>query len=113
MTPRRAYEIASQWGSFNAIGDPGACFYSFPVNDGRPVDAAHRAECLAYLETRLLPYLAHESEIHRPETIRGREVRRDRRELLALWRWFKSAPDAGGNRPVDMRPAIPTEGVPT
>lgn len=48
MTPEYAYKIASQWGSFMSAGDPGACFYSFHSNDGRPVDETHRMACLRY-----------------------------------------------------------------
>ncbi len=55
MTREQAYIVASQWGSFMSSGDPGACLYSFRFNDGRPVSEQHRAQCLAYLESDLLP----------------------------------------------------------
>lgn len=48
MTPKRAYEIASQWGSYMTGGDPGAVFYSFPINDGRPQNEDHRKQLIAY-----------------------------------------------------------------
>jgi hypothetical protein len=55
LAPSAAYSIASQWGSYISSGDPGACFYGFPVGDGRPADEAHRTRCLAYLDTDLIP----------------------------------------------------------
>lgn len=48
ISKERAYAIASSWGSYVRQGDPGACFYGFPLNDGRPVDEAHRTACLIY-----------------------------------------------------------------
>lgn len=45
---RRAYLIASDYGSFLHAGDPGACFYGFRFNDGRPDSEQHRAKCIAY-----------------------------------------------------------------
>jgi hypothetical protein len=48
LTPKQAYDLASQWGSYMRAGDPGACFYGFHVDDGRPVREAHRRQCLAY-----------------------------------------------------------------
>lgn len=50
MSPSRAYIIASQWGSYMHAGDPGACFYGFRFNDGRPQSEAHRRACIAYAE---------------------------------------------------------------
>ena len=50
ISPATAYEIASQWGSLIRNGDPGAVFYSFPVNDARPQDEAHRAALIAYTD---------------------------------------------------------------
>lgn len=53
LTPRQAYEIASQWGSLVRSGDPGAVFYTFRPNDARPDSEPHRRQCLAYLATLL------------------------------------------------------------
>jgi len=50
ITKDEAYSIASSWGSYMTSGDPGAVFYSFPVGDASPVDAAHKAALLAYTE---------------------------------------------------------------
>lgn len=47
---RKAYEVASQWGSYMHAGDPGAAFYGFHPNDGRPQDERHRGACLAYCQ---------------------------------------------------------------
>lgn len=53
MTPAKAYDIASNWGSYMTAGDPGACFYGFRFGDGRPVSEAHRVDCLTYARTLL------------------------------------------------------------
>lgn len=50
MTPAKAYEIASQWGSAMHAGDPGSVFYSFPVADGRPQNEDHRKMLLNYTD---------------------------------------------------------------
>ena len=57
MTPAKAYDVASNWGSFVHNGDEGRCFYGFHFQDGRPVSEAHRKACLDYLDTDLLPML--------------------------------------------------------
>lgn len=51
LTPSRAYEIASDFGSYMRAGDPGAVFYSFRVNDARPTSEQHRAQALTYCES--------------------------------------------------------------
>jgi len=51
LTKAKAYTIASEWGSYLHSSDPGACMYGFRAGDGRPVSEAHRAQCLAYLDT--------------------------------------------------------------
>lgn len=51
ITKERAYAIASSWGSYMHNTDPGACFYSFKLNDGRPITEKHRTECLRYAAT--------------------------------------------------------------
>jgi len=53
LSPREAYEIASQWGSYMTSGDPGAVFYSFRTNDAQPQGERHRAQLLAYTESLL------------------------------------------------------------
>ncbi len=47
MSPRKAFEVASQWADAAA----GACFYNFHAFDARPQSEDHRAECLAYLKS--------------------------------------------------------------
>lgn len=53
ISPAGAYAIASQWGSYVKAGDPGAIFYSFPVNDARPQSEDHRVACILYTDTLL------------------------------------------------------------
>lgn len=48
MNRRQAYQVASQWGSYMRSGDPGACFYGFKPDDGRPQTETHRQQCIAY-----------------------------------------------------------------
>lgn len=54
INPKRAYAIASQWGSYLSVGDVGACFYGFHFDDGRPVSEAHRKACESYTARLLL-----------------------------------------------------------
>jgi hypothetical protein len=54
LTPREAYALASDYGSFIRAGDPGACFYGFHFNDGRPVSETHRQQCLRYVRRLLV-----------------------------------------------------------
>lgn len=54
LTAVEAYAIASEWGSYLNSSDPGACFYSFYINDARPQDETHRALCLAYIDGHCL-----------------------------------------------------------
>lgn len=76
LTPAAAYRIASDWGSYLHNSDPGACFYAFHKDDGRPVSEEHRAQCLRYASDLF-----------------GRvETKAAKRELAALERWFSSAP---------------------
>lgn len=93
MTPKQAYETASQWGSYIKAGDPGACFYAFRLNDGRPVDEAHRSACVAY--TRDLIKLVHR-DIQKASTKAERtELGGDLAELEHLLSWFKQCGLAG------------------
>lgn len=52
ITKERAFALASQWGSFQHATDPGACMYAFHAGDGRPLDEAHRMQCLVWLRSR-------------------------------------------------------------
>lgn len=78
LTPKQAYEIASQWGSYMNASDPGAIFYSFHVDDGRPNDEAHRQALK-------------DAVVDRVERLWGTthpEGLKDGRELLNLWRFW-------------------------
>lgn len=80
MDAYRAYEVASNWGSYLYAGDPGACFYGFRFNDGRPATEHHRALCITHLDKDLLPLV-------------GRVYGdKDRQELEELRAWFETAP---------------------
>lgn len=81
ISAMKAYQIASQWGSYMESGDPGACFYGFPVNDGRPQDQEHRHACLNYIENLLNKEMRTKSA---------------KRELLQLERWFLYCQDQQG-----------------
>jgi hypothetical protein len=48
ITRERAFEIASQWGSYISVGDLGACFYSFYLNDATPTNPTHQQACIEY-----------------------------------------------------------------
>jgi hypothetical protein len=82
LSALKAFEVASQWGSLVRNGDPGAVFYTFPLNDARPLNEAHRAQCLDY--TRQL--IAEQGE--------GDAA--DRSELEALAEFFAAAPLGDG-----------------
>jgi hypothetical protein len=53
MNSEEAYQIASLWGSYLHSGDPGTCFYCFYSDDATPVNAAHKAQCIAHTKTRI------------------------------------------------------------
>jgi hypothetical protein len=76
LTPAAAYAIASCWGSYLHSADPGACLYGFRAGDGRPASEPHRAQCLRYVT----------------DLINRVETKAAKRELVALERWFLSAP---------------------
>lgn len=80
ITAKTAARIASLWGSMMTAGDPGACFYGFHIDDGRPQDEAHRQACIAYTESLLKDERADESE---PGNVA---------ELESLLEWFKGCP---------------------
>jgi hypothetical protein len=92
MTPHQAYVIASQWGSYINTGDPGACFYGFKFNDGRPKDELNRGLCLAYTQS-LIAKVSHRIK-HEPEYLKRYRVlaqyRRDLKDLEALLSWFNT-----------------------
>jgi hypothetical protein len=80
MSPREAYELASQWGSYMRDGDPGAVFYSFSASDATPNGPEHRAQLLTYTESLLaLPDLDAD----------------DRADLEKLKLFFERYPDSG------------------
>lgn len=79
ISPRAAYAIASQWGSYMTSGDPGAVFYSFKSGDATPTGPAHRAQLIAYTETCL-------SEADNDA---------DKADLADLLAFFKAFPDTG------------------
>lgn len=94
LTPSEAFEIASQWGSYMRDGDPGAIFYSFPLNDARPQGDDHRAACLAYTDDLLSGLKADDVE--------------DLAELTALRAFFATVRDTNGKPP--LLDLAPTEG---
>ncbi len=89
ITAAKAYEIASSWGSYNTAGDPGACFYSFPVDDGRPVDEDHRKACIAYGEDCLV--IAQGYVDKGVENVPGGDTTQDRDDLQDLIAFFRGA----------------------
>jgi hypothetical protein len=78
ISPREAYDIASQWGSYISAGDPGAVFYSFPTGDATPQGPDHRAQLIAYTESCL-------------KEAKGA----DKAELESLLQFFRDMPDSG------------------
>lgn len=76
MTPKRAFKIATQHGSYVYNGDPGACFYAFHFDDGRPVSEAHRKMCVDRCEA-MIPVF---------EDALQASCARDMRDLAAYWR---------------------------
>ena len=65
MTPRRAFRLASGYGSYLRAGDPGASMYAFFFDDGRPVSEDHRAAVLRWLERQ-----RDETEVERRDRLR-------------------------------------------
>lgn len=86
MMPAQAYAIASQWGSYINAGDPGAVFYTFPVNDARPQSEAHRAQLQDYAVTLALKRINGV-----PLSELTPDVAADIRELRALHDFFATA----------------------
>lgn len=85
INKQRAYEIASQWGSYISSGDPGACFYGFKVADGRPQNQEHRHDCLNYIDNLL-------NSPERKKPLSNGNIK----ELKSLERWFLYCPDVNG-----------------
>lgn len=93
IRPDRAQQIAAQWGSLVRSGDPGACFYGFPIDgrgrgDGRPADEEHRAACLAYCADNIRQ-VRQALWDGTAESYGWAKV--DLHELLALRRFFRGA----------------------
>lgn len=80
MTPREAYELASQWGSYMRDGDPGAVFYTFS-DDATPQGPEHRKALLAYTESLLADPRVDDAD--------------DRAGLEKLKAFFERYPDSG------------------
>lgn len=87
MNAERAFDLASSWGSYMHAGDPGACFYGFALNDGRPASPLHRSLCLNYTFD-----LIKELRDDRPEEKLDAEEAADLAELRELWDWFATCP---------------------
>jgi hypothetical protein len=83
ISPIEAYLIASEWGSFIHNGDPGAVFYTFPINDGRPQSEAHRQLLMDYCFD-----LIKELRDDLPEEELDDEARADIEQLRDLWQFF-------------------------
>jgi hypothetical protein len=94
LTPAAAYAIASQWGSYQHAGDPGASFYAFRKDDGRPVSEEHRAQCLRYLDREcwVAAQLAIENARAWRDAARVASAERDLADLRRLKLWFRTAP---------------------
>lgn len=93
LTAERAYEVASQWGSYIHATDIGACFYGFFLKDGRPVSEEHRTACLAYTIALLEAVRARRARFFEVRhTAHGAEQYRDAlqsaAELVDLFLWF-------------------------
>jgi hypothetical protein len=95
LTPAQAFAIASQWGSLIRSGDPGAVFYTFPLNDARPLSEDHRRQCVAYCESLL----------DGPPRYETHNDIMDRAELCALLDFFKESPLGDGTE----KPIAPNE----
>ena len=97
MTKQEAYKIASSWGSYMREGDPGACFYSFPVDDGRPESEEHRTRCLAYLDSDLIPHAKRDEarlfrDRHGIDAAAYAKASADLAELKRLRQYYMTAP---------------------
>lgn len=87
ITPERAYEIASQWGSYISAGDNGVPFVSFPRGDGTPVSPGHQEACINYT----IHLLANAQEV-------------DRSDLIALLYFFDQTAPRDLPTPADPNP---------
>lgn len=93
LAPEEAYAIASQWGSLVSSGDPGAIFYTFPVDDARPQNSEHRKALVEY--TRQCKLIAEERvadfDAASPEEQEGwawGDPHKDRDDLIRLEAFF-------------------------
>lgn len=91
MTKEQAYALASQWGSYMNDSDPGACFYAFHTNDGRPQDEDHRAQCIAHTDACINLFAGKKL---------GRVRLTEKLELQALRRFFVETPLRAENQNV-------------
>lgn len=92
LTKEQAYDIASQYGSLIRAGDPGACFYRFRFNDGRPATEAHREECLAYAESLEKDFAGRHWTAQDDETDEeAAEIAQDVDNLRALLEFFRAS----------------------
>lgn len=96
LTPRQAYRIASQWGSYMHAGDPGACFCAFHLDDARPVSERHRKACLSWIKFSCLPATWDSVELNRAGVSGPRRpltiLTKDLRQLHQLRAFFLAAP---------------------
>lgn len=94
LTPAAAYAIASQWGSYRTAGDPGACFYAFRKDDGRPASEEHRAQCIRYLDREcwVAAQLGIENARAWRDAPRLAAAESNMEALRQLKAWFRAAP---------------------
>lgn len=93
MTKEQAYALASQWGSYMNDSDPGACFYAFHANNGRPQDEEHRAQCLEH--ARSCEKIAHGRHwtLQADETdLETEQIAQDVDDLRELIAFFETTP---------------------
>lgn len=85
LTSEEAFAIASRWGSLVQSSDPGAVFYTFPVNDARVVSEEHREKLIAYTKECLA--IAEANKDPKPPN-----TPKDAEELRALLHYFETVP---------------------
>jgi hypothetical protein len=99
---KRAYAIAVAHGSYIHATDPGACFYAFKPNDGRPANEAHRKECLLWLAYCLqsAKNRLHSTRNNPRRQSDAMDARADIADLKWLQEWFEGCPLADLSGPV-------------
>jgi hypothetical protein len=90
LHPAEAYSIASQWGSFVRLGDPGAVFYTFPVDDARPKTEAQRKALLGYTERCIRDVAKRRRRASTTKAVD--DCARDYCDLAALHLFFQDTP---------------------